>query len=195
AEPPDDIYTSFGQFPGYTSTLFVRTSGDPAALAERIRGEVRSLDPQAAVTNVQALETIRYDALASPRLTAFLLGLFAFVALAISAAGLAGVLAYTVSQRTREIGIRMALGAAPGSVLRMLMRQGLTSVVIGLMIGLVGALGLARFVSGLLFGVAPTDPWCFAGSAIVLVVVALVASFLPARRATGIDPILALRTE
>jgi predicted permease len=194
-EPPDVVYASFGQFPGYTSTLFVRTAGDPAALADQVRGEIRSLDPQAAVTNVRTLETIRHDALASPRLTAFLLGLFACVALAISAAGLAGVLAYTVSQRTREIGIRMALGAAPASVLRMLMGQGFTSVVIGLLISLVGALGLSQLVSGLLFGVAPTDPWCFGGSAIVLVVVALLASFLPARRATGIDPILALRTE
>jgi predicted permease len=194
-EPPDVVYVSFGQFPGYASTLFVRTSGDPATLADKVHGEIRGLDPQAAVTSVQTLEAIRHDALASPRLTAFLLGLFAFVALAISAAGLAGVLAYTVSQRTREIGIRMALGAAPGSVLRMLMSQGFTSVVIGLLIGLVGALGLSQLVSGLLFGVAPTDPWCFAGSAIVLIAVALVASFLPARRATGIDPILALRTE
>ena len=89
----------------------------------------------------------------------------------------------------------MALGAAPGSVLRMLLRQGLGSVVIGLLAGLVGAFGLSRLVSGLLFGVAPTDPFCFAGSAIVLVAVALVAWFLPARRATGIDPMLALRTE
>jgi predicted permease len=194
-EPPDVVYASFGQFPGYTSTLFVRTIGDPTALADKVRAEIRSLDPQIAVTNVRTLETIRHDALASPRLTAFLLGLFAFVALAISAAGLAGVLAYTVSQRTREIGIRMALGAAPASVLRMLMGQGLASVVVGLLIGLVGALGLSQLVSGLLFGVAPTDPWCFGGSAIVLVAVALVASFLPARRATGIDPILALRTE
>jgi putative ABC transport system permease protein len=194
-EPPDVVYASFGQFPGYTSTLFVRTSGDPAALADKVRGEIRALDPQAAVSNVRTLETIRHDALQSPRLTAFLLGLFAFVALAISAAGLAGVLAYSVSQRTREIGIRMALGAARGSVLRMLLGQGLVSVGIGLLVGLVGALALSQLVSGLLFGVAPTDPMCFAGSAIVLVVVALAAAFLPARRATGIDPILALRTE
>jgi putative ABC transport system permease protein len=194
-DPPDVIYLPFAQFPGYTSTLFVRTIGDPRAMADRVRTEVGVLDPQAVVSNVRTLETIRHEALASPRLTAFLLGLFAFVALAISAAGLAGVLAYSVSQRTREIGIRMALGAAPESVLQMLLGQGLVSVGIGLLVGFVGALGLSRLVSGLLFGVAPTDPMCFAGSAVVLVVVALVASFLPARRATGIDPLLALRSE
>jgi putative ABC transport system permease protein len=194
-DPPDVVYLPFAQFPGFTSTLFVRTIGDPRAVADGVRKEVGALDPQAVVSNVRTLETIRHEALASPRLTAFLLGLFAFVALAISAAGLAGVLAYSVSQRTREIGIRMALGAAPESVLQMLLGQGMVSVGIGLLVGLVGALGLSRLVSGLLFGVAPTDPMCFAGSAIVLVIVALVASFLPARRATGIDPMLALRAE
>jgi putative ABC transport system permease protein len=194
-DPPDLVYVPFAQFPGFTSTLFVRTIGDPRAMGDRVRKEVAALDPQAVVSNVRTLETIRREALASPRLTAFLLGLFAFVALAISAAGLAGVLAYSVSQRTREIGIRMALGAAPESVLQMLLGQGMVSVGIGLLVGLVGALGLSRLVSGLLFGIAPTDPMCFVGSAIVLVVVALVASFLPARRATGIDPMLALRAE
>jgi putative ABC transport system permease protein len=194
-DPPDLVYLPFAQFPGYTSTLFVRTIGDPRAMADRVRTEVSALDPQAVVSNVRTLDTIRHEALASPGLTAFLLGLFAFVALAISAAGLAGVLAYSVSQRTREIGIRMALGAAPQSVLQMLLGQGLVSVGIGLLVGLVGALGLSRLVSGLLFGIAPTDPTCFVGSAVLLVAVALVASFLPARRATGIDPMLALRSE
>jgi len=105
------------------------------------------------------------------------------------------VLAYSVSQRTQEIGVRMALGAAPGRVLGMLLAQGLAAAAIGLGLGLVGAIGLSRLISGLLFGVEPTDPLCFLGSAIVLSVVALVAFLLPARRATVIDPMLALRTE
>ncbi|MFI5006631.1 MAG: ADOP family duplicated permease [Solirubrobacterales bacterium] len=194
-EPKDSVYLPFLQFPGYSFTLFVRTLNDPRTMAEQVRAEVRSLDPEAAVSSVRTLEEIRNEALSSPRLTTVLLGLFAALALAISAAGLAGVIAYAVSQRTQEIGIRMALGAEPGRVLTMLLRQGMGSVVIGLGLGLLGALGLSRLISGLLFGVEPTDPLCFAGSAAVLLLVALAACFLPARRATGIDPMLALRAE
>ena len=194
-EPKDSVYLPFLQFPGFSFTLFVRTLNDPRTMAEQVRREVRSLDPEAAVSNVRTLEEIRHDALSSPRLTTVLLGLFAALALAISAAGLAGVIAYAVSQRTREIGIRMALGAEPGRVLTMLVGQGMGSVAIGLGLGLLGALGLSRLISGLLFGVEPTDPLCFAGSAAVLLLVALAACFLPARRATVIDPMLALRAE
>jgi putative ABC transport system permease protein len=173
----------------------VRTVVNPRAVADQVRAEVRDLEPEAAVSSVRTLEEIRHEALSSPRLTTVLLGLFAALALAISAAGLSGVLAYSVSQRTQEIGIRMALGAAPGRVLAMLLRQGLAAAAIGLGLGLVGAIGLSRLISGLLFGVEPTDPLCFLGSALVLSVVALVACLLPARRATVIDPMLALRTE
>ena len=194
-EPKDSVYLPFLQFPGFTSSLFVRTVVDPRAVADLVRAEVRALEPEAAVSSVRTLEEIRHEALSSPRLTTVLLGLFAALALAISAAGLSGVLAYSVSQRTREIGIRMALGAAPGRVLGMLLGQGLAAAAIGLGLGLVGAIGLSRLISGLLFGVEPTDPLCFLGSALVLSVVALVACLLPARRATVIDPMLALRTE
>jgi len=194
-EPKDSVYLPVLQFPGFSFTLFVRTLNDPRTMAEQVRAEVRALDPEAAVSSVRTLEEIRHDALSSTRLTTVLLGLFAALALAISAAGLAGVIAYAVSQRTQEIGIRMALGAEPGRVLTMLLRQGMGSVVIGLGIGLLGALGLSRLISGLLFGVEPTDPLCFAGSAAVLLLVALAACFLPARRATVIDPMLALRAE
>jgi putative ABC transport system permease protein len=194
-EPKDTVYLPFLQFPGFSSSLFVRTVVDPRTVAEQARAELRALEPDAAVSNVRTLEEVKSEALSSPRLTTVLLGLFATLALAISAAGLSGVLAYSVSQRTREIGIRIALGAAPGRVVAMLLGQGLLAAAVGLGLGLVGAIGLSRVISGLLFGVEPTDPLCFVGSALVLSVVALVACFLPARRATVIDPMLALRTE
>jgi putative ABC transport system permease protein len=194
-EPADTIYVPFAQFAGYTSTLLVRTHGEPRLLERQLREKIRALDAQAAVSSVQTLEEIRSDSLSSPRLTTVLLGAFAFLALAISAAGLYGVLAYSVSQRTREIGIRMALGAERGRVMRMLLGQGLTSVGLGLGLGLLGALGLTQLVSGLLFGVEPTDPLCFVGSAMVLVGVGILACLVPARRATTIQPTLALRAE
>jgi putative ABC transport system permease protein len=147
------------------------------------------------VSRLQTMADIRAEALSQPRLTSLLLGLFAAVALLISAAGLSGLIAYSVSQRTREFGIRLALGAEPARVRRMVLAEGMTSVGIGLGMGLVGALGLARLVSGLLFGVAPTDPMCFVGSATVLLGTALLACALPARRATAIEPMRALRAD
>jgi putative ABC transport system permease protein len=194
-EPEDAVYLPFPQFPGYGATLFVRTLSDPTALEAQIRAAGHRLDAETAISNVRTLGAIRSDALSQPRLTSALLGLFAGVALVITATGLSGLIAYSVSQRTQEIGIRLALGAEPGSVLRMLMGQGLRSVGIGLGIGLLGALALSRLVSGLLFGVEPTDPLCFVGSAVVLVLVALVACLLPARRAIAIEPMVALRTD
>jgi predicted permease len=194
-EPADGIYLPYSEFPGYTSTLFVRTAADPLAIAEQVRAEAHRLDPETAVGNVRTLARIRSEALSQPRLTTFLLGLFAVVALTISATGLSGLMAYSVSQRTQEIGIRVALGAAPGRMVAMVLREGLASAAIGLGIGVAGALGLARLASGLLFGVEPTDPLCFAGSAAVLLAVAVGACLIPARRVVAIEPMTALRTE
>jgi putative ABC transport system permease protein len=194
-EPEDAMYLPFAQFPGYSATLFVRSLSDPTALEARIRSEAHRLDAETAVSSVRTLGAIRSEALSQPRLTTTLLGLFAGVALMITATGLSGLIAYSVSQRTQEIGIRLALGAQPRGVLGMLMGQGLRSVGIGLGIGLLGALALSRLVSGLLFGVDPTDPLCFVGSTAVLVVVAIVACLLPARRALAIQPMVALRTD
>ena len=136
---------------------------------------------------------MRSNSLSTPRLTALLLALFAALALVITATGITGVLAFSVSQRFHEFGIRMALGAAPGSVLRMVLRQGMGLVAIGLGIGLAAALAFARLLSGLLYGVRPTDPFTFAGVALVLLGVAALACFVPARRATAADPMHALR--
>lgn len=193
-EPKDTIYLSFLEYPGFGSQVFVRTLGDPRAVARALQSAVRDLDPQTALHDVRTLEDVRDASLGSPRLTAVLLGGFALLALVITAAGLSGLLAYSVSRRTHEIGIRVALGASPASVLMMVLGQGMRSVALGLALGAAGALALVRLVSGLLFGVAPTDLLCFVGSGIVLAAVASVACFVPARRATTIDPQLALRS-
>ena len=173
---------------------FIRTLGDPHTVARQFQEAVHSLDPDVALHDVTTLEEVRERALSSPRLTTILLGAFAGLALAITAAGLSGLIAYSVSQRTHEIGIRMALGAEPRSVLAMVLGQGMRSVALGLAIGAVTALALARLVAGLLFGIAPTDALCFVGSGLLLVLVAALACLLPARRATAIDPQIALRS-
>jgi putative ABC transport system permease protein len=194
-EPSDAFYVPFVEFPGYGSTVFVRVVGDPSRTADALRSAARLADPDTAVTNLRSLEEIRSDALSSPRLTSALLGLFAVLALVITAAGLSGLIAYSVSQRTQEIGIRMALGADRNRITSMVLREGMTSVAAGLGLGIAGALALSRLVSGLLFGVGPTDPVCYAGSAVVIVASALAACFLPARRATAVSPMTALRAQ
>jgi putative ABC transport system permease protein len=164
------------------------------SISKVVSETVHGMDPEQPVDHFRTLEQARSNDLASPRLTATLLGLFALLAMAITATGIMGVLAFSVSQRFHEFGIRMALGAEPGSVLRMVVRQGMTLVGIGLAIGLAAALLFARLLSGLLFGVGPTDPLTFAAVAVVLSAVAATACFLPARRATAADPMHALRS-
>jgi putative ABC transport system permease protein len=194
-EPDDAFYVPFVEFPGYGATLFVRVLGDPAHAAEFVRAAVRRADQDTTFTNIVTLADIRNSALASPRLTSALLGLFAVLALVITAAGLSGLIAYSVSQRTQEIGIRMALGADRGRITTMVLREGMTSVVAGLGLGIAGALALSRLVSGLLFGVGPTDPMCYVGSTLVLLLSAVAACSLPARRATAVSPTTALRSQ
>jgi len=164
-------------------------------MAEVLRQTVYDLDPETAVDNVQTLERVRDESLASPRLTALLLGLFAALAMVITAAGIAGVMALTVTQRTHEIGVRMALGATSRNVIVMVVGQGMTLVAAGLAAGAVGAFLLARMMSSLLFAVTPGDPLTFGSVAAVLAAVAALSCLLPARRVTTIDPMLALRAE
>ena len=192
--PRDAIYLPFLASPGFGTTVLVRTSGDPLPLARGVESIVARLDPEVPFYRVRSFDDVRAEALASPVLTTMLLSLFATLALLITATGVGGVIAYSVSQRTHEIGIRMALGAEPRKVMSMLMRQGMTSVVVGLVLGGAAALAFSRVMSGLLYGVEPTDPYCFLGSAIVFIGVAALACFLPSRRATTIDPMVALRT-
>ena len=192
ADVPAQMFFAFDQFPG-AGTVLLRTAGDPLSLARRVAQAVYAIDPNQPVDEVRTLEELRRNSLASPRLTTTLLTMFAVLALIITAAGLAGVIAFTVSQRTHEIGIRMALGAERGTVLGMVLRQGLAMVVVGLAIGVAGAVALSHVMSGLLFGVEATDPLTFVAVGLLLFAVALAACLIPARRATAISPMLALR--
>jgi predicted permease len=193
-EPTDEIYVPLAQA-GFGGNLLVRTAGDPMSIAKLMREVIYEVDPETAVDRVQTLEQVRSDAVASSRLTAILLAMFAGLALVITAAGIAGVMALSVNQRTHELGVRLALGATPGNVLGMVMREGMTFVLVGLSVGLGGALLLGRLMSSLLFAVEPTDPVTFLMVALVLFTVAAAACFVPARRVTSIDPMLALRSE
>ncbi|HTS11952.1 MAG TPA: ABC transporter permease [Candidatus Limnocylindrales bacterium] len=189
-----EFYAPMDQSPN-PSTLIVRTAADPKNMGERIRRVVLEVDSQNAITGVRTLEEARHESLAAPRLTASLLGLFAGLALLIAVAGIGGIMALNVSQRVREIGIRLALGARPSGIVRMLVGQGLSLALLGVGIGFVGALAITRLLKALLFEVTPTDPATFIGVAIVLIVAALLACFIPARRAASIDPNIALRCE
>ncbi|MGH7578956.1 MAG: ADOP family duplicated permease, partial [Gemmatimonadales bacterium] len=193
SEPSDEVYLPFSQVPIREGTFLVRTSADPGAMARRIGEEVLAIDPGQPLANVQTLEEVRGEALASPRLTTTLLLMFALLALCITAAGLGGVVAFSVSQRTQEIGVRMALGAGRGEVLGMILREGLRLVVVGLALGIAAAVALTRLMSGLLFQVGATDPLTFAGMGLVLVLIAAAACLAPARRASSVDPMVALR--
>jgi putative ABC transport system permease protein len=194
SEPSDEVYLPFAQVPFREGTFLVRTSADPAAMARRINEEVLAIDPGQPVANVQTLEEVRGEALASPRLTTTLLLIFALLALCITAAGLGGVVAFSVSQRTQEIGVRMALGAARGEVLGMVLREGLRLVAIGLAFGIGAAILLTRLMRGLLFHVGATDPLTFGAMAVVLLLIAAAACLAPARRASAVDPMVALRS-
>jgi len=177
------------------TTLVARTTGDQAGAIAAIRRELRQLDPHLPIFDDETLTENMRLSLLPAQIVASLLGGFGALSLTLAAVGVFGVMSYAVSRRTHEIGVRMALGANRGDVLRLLIRQGMTTVALGVAMGLAVALALTRLMSGLLFGVSPTDPLTFAGVALLLAGVALVACYIPARRATKIDPIAALRRE
>jgi putative ABC transport system permease protein len=187
------IFIPRTQRPGGAITFFVRTRQDPMLLATSVTGLVHSMEPEAPV-DIRTLDEVVGSTIARPRATSALVGVFALVALALAAVGVYGVMAYSVRQRTQEIGVRMALGASAASVLRLVLGQALRLVSIGVVTGLVAAGLLTRLLERLLFDVEPLDPWTFAVTAVVLLVVATVASYLPARRGMRIAPIDALRT-
>ena len=180
---------------GLAGRLLVRTTGDPGAASQLIRNAVRSIDPDMPITNLRSLEEIRAEYLATPRLTAVLLSLFAGLALLVTMAGLSGVIGTSVSQRTQEFGLRMALGARRHSVLEMIVRQGLRLVVIGLALGVVASYAFTRALSSYLFDTGVMDPLAISAVLMTFVVAAVLACLGPALRATTVDPLIALRAE
>jgi putative ABC transport system permease protein len=194
-ETEPEMYAPFAQFVIDVMPLVARVQGDPAKYAGAIRQQARAVDPTVAIESAAPMREIISDSLAQRRFTMLLLGLFAAVALLLAGVGVYGVMAYSVSARTREIGVRMALGAQARDVLHLVMKQGLKLVSVGLAIGLLGASVSARLMNDLLFGVGATDPVTFVAVALLLAVVALVACWIPGRRAAKVDPMIALRYE
>jgi predicted permease len=176
-------------------TLQARATGEPSALAPAIRAEVRRIDETMAINDVRPLSSFIAATIVQERLLTMLLSFFGLLAMLLAAIGLYGVIAYSVSQRTQEIGVRISLGARSRDVLRLVIGQGMKLVLIGVILGLAAAFGLTRLLKTLLFGVSATDPLTFAAIALLLTLVALLACYLPARRATKVDPMIALRCE
>jgi putative ABC transport system permease protein len=189
------VYLPAPQAPLPAMTLVLRTAVDPATLIPAMRSLVRSVDIDQPVFQVATMDATRATGRASQQLATSLLGSFAAVALLLAAIGIYGVIAYSVGQRTREFGIRMSLGARRLDVLRLVVRQGLMLAAIGIAVGLAGAFALTRLLASLLYGVNATDPLTFAGVTGLLAAVAVAASFLPAWRATRVDPVIALRCD
>jgi putative ABC transport system permease protein len=192
-ETQPEAYYSQAQGPARTVSLVVRTDAEPLALAAAVRREAQALDNAAPVFGVSTAEQTLGKTVAQPRFNLILLGLFAVVALLLATVGIYGVLANAVRQRTHEMGVRLALGARPGAVFRLVIRQGMGLAVIGIGIGLGGAFALTRYLESLLYEVKPTDPLTFGGVSLLLLGVALLACWIPARRATKVDPMAALR--
>jgi predicted lysophospholipase L1 biosynthesis ABC-type transport system permease subunit len=194
-QPRPTIYRPYQQAPSNAMDIGVRTAGDPLRMAPAVLAAIRSVDPEQPVTEVLSLERAIHDRAIGLNYMAALMGVFGVLALVLSAIGVYGVMAHLVSEETHEIGIRMALGASRGSVLRMILRRGMGTTVVGLTAGVAMAFGLARLVSSLIFGVSAADPTTFVGIPLALIATAVVAIVVPARRATKVDPILALRYE
>ncbi len=189
------VYTPFSQTPFYWTYLMVRTSGDPTSVAAGVRKAISSVEPNLTAASLRTMDDLVSESVSQPRFNATLLSIFAGLALVLASVGIYGVVSYSVAQRTREIGIRMALGARPADVLRLVLTKGMALVFAGVVIGLVGAFVLTRVLESMLFGVTTTDPATYVTVTLVLAFVALVACYTPARRATKVDPMVALRYE
>jgi predicted permease len=195
ADVVSEIYVPYLQAPGGDMQLAVRSATDPASLADAVRLDIAAVDPEQPIDHLATLEQTLSQSFAPRRFNTLLLGIFALIALVLASVGIYGVIAYSVTQRTHEIGIRMALGAERRDILRLVVGQGLRLTLIGVAIGIIGALALTRFLASLLYGVQPTDALTFIAVSSVMAGVALLACYIPARRATKVDPMAALRYE
>ena len=196
AETGSQIYVPYAQDAAWGGlSLAVRTKGEPEMLAAGVRGAVRAIDKNLPVYDIKTMDDVLSASVANNRLVVLLFGVFAMFALLLASIGIYGVIAYSVAQRTHEIGIRIALGAQRTDVLGLVVGQGMVPAVIGVIIGLIGAFAVTRIMQGLLYGVSATDPAVFVGVSLLLMIVALTACYIPARRATKVDPIIALRYE
>jgi putative ABC transport system permease protein len=201
-EPAPQFFVDMRQWTDVDALVFpagayyaIRTSRDPASIVPSVRAIVEQMDPQASLFYVAPMEEVVASTLSRPRLYASLLGIFSVVGLGLAVIGIYGVMSYSVAQRTREIGVRVALGARRRQVIALVLGQSAVLTVIGIVLGLSGAAMLSRYLEGLLFGVTPLDPATFAGAAVLFTLVALVAAYGPVRGATGVDPLVALRAE
>ena len=190
------VFRSHRQFPRARDlTLLVRSSGDATTLAQAVRGQVRAIDPTVPVYALQTLAQYRGDRLAEPALGSSLLAIVGTIALLLASIGVYAIIAFSVSQRTREIGVRVALGAAKSDVVRVFVREGMQLTALGVVVGLLLSAGAVRVLASTFLGVSAFDAVIFAGVALLLTAIATLAAWIPARRAAGIDPMTALRTE
>ena len=190
-----EMYVPMQQIPWFGTALIVRTTGDPMRLKKDLQAAIWQVDKDLPVSGVETVEQHLSNLRAEPRLYTLLLGVFAVIALLLASIGIYGVMSYSVTERTHEIGIRMALGAGQADVLGFVIKQGLTLTMIGLAIGVAVSLALTRLMESLLFGVSSTDPLTFVVISLLLAIVSIFATYLPARRATRVDPMIALRYE
>jgi putative ABC transport system permease protein len=189
------MYTPYAQFSPPTMRVVVRAAANPESLSAALRDVVSSVDKDEALSTVRSMDDVLNASVAQPRFSSQLLGLFAALALLLAAIGLYGLMAYSVSQRMSELGIRVALGASRQDILRLVLGHGSLLVVAGIGMGLLASVAAGRLISSLLFAVSPTDPKIFLAVATLLIAVAFIASYIPARRAMRVDPLVALRYE
>jgi putative ABC transport system permease protein len=195
AEPYSQMYAVHTQTPRRSLNLVLRTSGDPMGLVSAIRSRVSEVDGELPLSNVRTMEQILSDSILRPRFNMLLITIFAVVAMTLASVGVYGVIAYSVTQRTHEIGVRIALGARPRDIFKMVVGQGLKLAITGVGAGVVAAFALTRVMVGLLYGVEATDPLTFTAISTGLTAIVILASYVPARRATKVDPINSLRYE